>query len=87
MLDSHGDADEVLSEGQPAADILGHGEVGHGPRLLDQALNPPERLGEDEDLQVREQVLRHIAVGDTEGERPPVARHLALGQLMLWVRL
>lgn len=73
MLDADGDSDEILSKREPSPDILGHGEMRHGPRLFDQALDAAQRLGEDKDFEVREQVLCNLTIRDTEAECPAVA--------------
>src|SRR2546421_10606486 len=58
ILDAHREAHESVADAEAGAHILGQRGVRHDRRMLDQALDAAEALGEREELAALEEALR-----------------------------
>jgi hypothetical protein len=84
VLDADRDAHEVPRHLQGRA--LG-GEMRHGRRVLDEGLDPAQRLGEREQLRgLDEHAGRALAAGEADGDHAAEAGHLGLRDLVARVR-
>src|SRR4051812_46783876 len=58
VLDAHRQAHQPVADAEPRAHVLGQRGVGHDRRMLDQALDAPQALGEREQLAALEEAPR-----------------------------
>src|SRR5215471_8666989 len=84
VLDADGEADEAVADAERRARFRRYRSVRHDRRMLDQALDAAEALGQREDLAALEEAARVVeAALEDRRHHAAEAAHLPLGQRML----
>src|SRR5437868_2983296 len=85
ILDAHREAHQPVADAEPGAHVLGQRGVRHDRRMLDQALDAAEALGEREELATLEEALRRAesAFEDSRHHAAVALVHLLGGEQVL----
>ena len=88
MFDARTHSDQAIINAQFLSDVCGHTGVRHDRRVLDQALNASETLGQSKHFTALKQPTGGgQTTFDDEADHATKSAHLPRGELVLWVAL